>query len=106
NRRGVLTLVLESSRRGFLLSGGYSWVALQTVSPAGSRSAPATWSRAAAAERGVFASVCDIWSFRMAATSNCRSTGRTGRARASVRGARFENNFEDRNRREARALNA
>src|SRR5262245_62298200 len=43
----------------------------------------------------------------MAATSNCRSTRRTGRARAvgaSLRGARFENNFRRRNRMEASAL--
>src|SRR5262249_35559796 len=91
-----------------LLSGGYSWVPLQTVSPAGSRSALATSSRAAAAERDAFASVCDIWSFRMADTSNCRPIWRTGRARAagaSLGGARLENNFGERNRREARALN-
>jgi hypothetical protein len=59
------------------------------------------------AGRAVFASVCDIWSFRMAAMSNCRSTRRTGRARADgafLRGARFENNFRRRNRMEASAL--
>src|SRR5262249_30916527 len=99
NRRGVLTLVPEKFPAVVLLSGGYSWVPLQTVSPAGFQSARGTWSRAAAAGRAVFASVCDIWSFRMAATSNCRSTWRIGRARAAgaaLRAARFENNFGDR----------
>src|SRR5262245_17465004 len=107
NRRGVLTLGAGKFPGVVLLSRGYSWVPLQTVSPAGSRSARATWSRAAAAGWAVFASVCDIWSFRMAATSNCRSTRRTGRARAggaSLRGARFENNFRRRNWREGSAL--
>jgi len=45
----------------------------------------------------------------MAATSNCRPTWQTGRARvagAFLGEARLENNFEDRNRGEARALNA
>jgi hypothetical protein len=45
----------------------------------------------------------------MADTSNCRPTWRTGRARvagAFLGEARLENNFEDRNRREARALKA
>jgi hypothetical protein len=45
----------------------------------------------------------------MADTSNCLPTWRTGRARvagAFLGEARLENNFEDRNRREARALKA
>src|SRR5215471_9204551 len=92
-----------------LLPGGISWVRLQTVSPAGSRSARATWSRAAAGKRDAFASVCDILSFPMAATSNCRLIRQTGRARvagAFPGEARLENNFRRRNRGEARALNA
>ena len=107
NRRGVLTLVPEKFPAVVLLSGGYSWVPLQTVSPAGFRSARATWSRAAAAGRAVFASVCDISSFPMAATSNCRLMWQTGRARvvgAFPGEARRENNFRRRNRGEARAL--
>jgi len=45
----------------------------------------------------------------MAATSNCPPIWQTGRARvagAFLGEARLENNFEDRNRGEARALNA
>jgi len=60
-------------------------------------------------KRDAFASVCDISSFPMAATSNCRPIGQTGRARvagAFLGAARLENNFGDRNRGEARALNA
>src|SRR5262245_38092661 len=99
NRRGVLTLVPEKFPAAVLFPGGYSWVPLRTVFPAGSRSARATWSRAAAAGRAAFASVCDIWSFQMAATSNCRSTWSNGRASDAVgyvRGARLANNFGDR----------
>ena len=54
-----------------------------------------------------FASVCDIWSFPMADTSNCRPIWRTGRARAAgafLGAARLENNFRRRNRGDARAL--
>ena len=81
----------------------------QIACPADFPSARATWSRAAAGERDAFASVCDILSFPMAATSNCRPIGQTGRARvagAFLGAARLENNFGDRNRGEARALNA
>ena len=54
-----------------------------------------------------FASVCDIWSFPMAATSNCRLIRQTGRARvagAFPGEARLENNFGDRNWMAASAL--
>jgi hypothetical protein len=41
----------------------------------------------------------------MAATSNCRPIWQTARVAGAFLGeARLENNFEDRNRREARAL--
>jgi hypothetical protein len=82
---------------------------MEFVCPAGSRSAPATSSRAAAAATAVCVSTCVIWSSRTAGMSTCRPTRRrTGRERAAavgIAGPGHENNFcRSRNRQRAWAL--
>jgi hypothetical protein len=79
--------------------GGLSWPCSQVISLAGSRSARATSSRAAAEAGNLFASICDTSSFQMAGISSCRSIRRVARARVAATppgGPGLENNFAQR----------
>ena len=97
NRRAALAL----ETRCKFPPGGLPWARASIVFPVGSRLELATSSRAAAAARAVFASICDISNFPTAVRWNYRPMWRIERVRVAPArhdAHRRENNFARRNR--------